>query len=294
MIKVNSTTKNEYVNSKNTQYLRASDGTIYSDKFKSANNLDDIVLASTNYINEDLKHSRKDSFKEFARGDVLIRVGSNDYSAKVIVGFTGNQMVLYDIVDFTPTSLEIKNEDTTYRRSKEQSNSRNVASSKYSISNSAENVNSENFQNDNKAIKTLSERVSGDELLNAEDLIDEVRTVGGEVEIIEAELSSMTGSQNSEDTVNNSASNNKIPQSDTVVNTNSTQENKKYSISETSTTDYSEAVYELNRQLNEGEIDRIIPIFNNNCAICTVFIEKIYLRKLKNTKLSIEFSFVHC
>lgn len=34
-----------------------------------------------------------------------------------------------------------------------------------------ENVNRENIQNNNKAIKTLIESVSGDELLNAEDLI---------------------------------------------------------------------------------------------------------------------------
>lgn len=78
-----------------------------------ANNLDDIVLASTNYINEDLKHSRKDKFIEFARGDVLIRVGDNDYSAKVIVGFTGGkEMVLYDIINFTPTEFSIKKERT--------------------------------------------------------------------------------------------------------------------------------------------------------------------------------------
>lgn len=34
-----------------------------------------------------------------------------------------------------------------------------------------ENVNRENIQNNNKAIKTLIESVSGDDLLNAEDLI---------------------------------------------------------------------------------------------------------------------------
>ena len=81
----------------------------YADKFKSSNNLDEILLASTNYINEDLNHTRKDNIKEFARGEVLIRVGANDYSAKVIVGFTaGKQMLLYDIVDFAPTNIATK------------------------------------------------------------------------------------------------------------------------------------------------------------------------------------------
>ena len=109
LVKVNRITKNEYINSKYSQGIKSNNKVVYRDKFKSANNLDEIVLASTNYINEDLKHERKDNFKEFARGDVLIRVGNNDYSAKVIVGFTaGNQMVLYDVIDFTPQKLEIK------------------------------------------------------------------------------------------------------------------------------------------------------------------------------------------
>ena len=69
----------EFTNSKYSKYLKSSDGTVYRDKFKSANNLDDIILASTNYINEDLKHSRNDKFVEFARGDVLIRAGNADY-----------------------------------------------------------------------------------------------------------------------------------------------------------------------------------------------------------------------
>lgn len=55
--------------------MRDNNSVIYEDKFKSANNLDEIVIASTNYVNEDLKHQRKDNFREFARGDVLIRVG---------------------------------------------------------------------------------------------------------------------------------------------------------------------------------------------------------------------------
>lgn len=105
LIKVNRITKNEFTNSKDTKNLK-NNKTVYKDKLKSANNLDDIVLASTNYINEDLKHTRKDNFKEFARGDVSIRIGNNDYSAKVIVGFTsGGNMVLYDIINFTPTKL---------------------------------------------------------------------------------------------------------------------------------------------------------------------------------------------
>lgn len=68
---------------KNGKYLRDNNSVIYEDKFKSANNLDEIVIASTNYVNEDLKHQRKDNFREFARGDVLIRVGISITSTKL-------------------------------------------------------------------------------------------------------------------------------------------------------------------------------------------------------------------
>lgn len=109
LIKVNKISRSEFTNSKYSKFLKAVDGSIYQDKLRSSNNLDDIVLASTNYINEALKHSRNDNFKEFARGEVLLRVNKNDYKANVIVGLTqGNQMVLYDVIDFVPLSLKIK------------------------------------------------------------------------------------------------------------------------------------------------------------------------------------------
>lgn len=113
LVKVNQKTRNEFTGSKSSQRYSKNNSIVYEDKFKSANNLDEIVLASTNYINEDLKHQRKDNFKEFARGDVLIRVDDNDYSAKVIVGFTGNNaMVLYDVIDFAPVSFDLKTKGT--------------------------------------------------------------------------------------------------------------------------------------------------------------------------------------
>ena len=109
LIKINYITRSEYTNSKYSRYLRDNDVEKYNDKLKSANNIDDVVLASTNYVNEDLKHARKDNFKEFARGSVLIKIGDKSYTAKVIVGFTsGGEMVLYDIIDFNLTDLKLK------------------------------------------------------------------------------------------------------------------------------------------------------------------------------------------
>lgn len=109
LIKVNRITRNEYVGSAYSKNIRRFDSGVYRDKFKAANNLGEIVLSGTNYINEDLKHARKDSFKEFARGDILLRIGQNDYSANIIVGFTASgEMVLYDLVDFQKTSFAMK------------------------------------------------------------------------------------------------------------------------------------------------------------------------------------------
>lgn len=112
LIKVNRITKQEYTYSENTKRYNRENPTRYKDKLNAANNLDEIVLASTNYVNEDLKHERKDNFKEFARGDVLLQIGGRDYSAKVIVGFTTEkQMVLYDVIGFKTTDFTIKKVD---------------------------------------------------------------------------------------------------------------------------------------------------------------------------------------
>lgn len=150
LIKVNRLTRNEYTNSKYSKYIRDNEGEIYTDKFKSSNNIDDIVLASTNYINEDLKHQRKDNFKEFARGDVLIRVGNKDYSAKVIVGFTANkEMVLYDVIDFVPTNLSIR-KSSPYGQSLKTPIRSGELSSDNSISQNESVVNSKDMQKSEK------------------------------------------------------------------------------------------------------------------------------------------------
>ncbi|MFR1436701.1 MAG: hypothetical protein ACLSS9_16090, partial [Acutalibacteraceae bacterium] len=148
LIKVNAITRNEFTNSKYSKYLRSTDGTIYTDKFKSANHLDDILLASTNYINEDLKHGRKDNFKEFARGDVLIRVGEKDYSAKVIIGLTSsNQMVLYDIIDFVPAEIHMKKENRSIGYAQGAGSLRNdQSSSNTTVSQTDTDVNNQSMQ----------------------------------------------------------------------------------------------------------------------------------------------------
>ena len=151
LIKVNIKTRKEYTNSKNTIHYKERERQIYADKFKSANNLDEIVLASTNYVNEDLKHNRNDNFKEFARGDVLIRVGSNDYTANVIVGFTtSSEMVLYDVIGFKPTTLKIKKVGAHTAQSQEVKSSRSATPTNNTIPQNDTVVNSnirKNYEN---------------------------------------------------------------------------------------------------------------------------------------------------
>lgn len=109
VVKVNAISKNEFLNSKYSRYLKAKKKTAYKDKLLSAQNLDEILQSSKNKKIEDLKHSRNDSFKQFAHSDVLLKVGENGYTADVIIGITTqNAMVFYDIVDMQKLDVKIK------------------------------------------------------------------------------------------------------------------------------------------------------------------------------------------
>lgn len=68
-----------------------------------------LLFLPLNYVNEDLNHLRKDNIVQFARGNVLMQIGNNQYNAKVIIGFTsGNNMLLYDLINLTPDSFKVK------------------------------------------------------------------------------------------------------------------------------------------------------------------------------------------
>ncbi len=113
-IKVNAMTVNEYTNSKYTDSLKLYEKTKYKDKMNAAGHLDEMILTSTNYVNEDLNHNRKDSIKEFARGKTLLQIGKNQYIADIIIGFTsGKNMVLYDIINLTDTNFKL-NQQTVH------------------------------------------------------------------------------------------------------------------------------------------------------------------------------------
>lgn len=140
VIKINSKSRREMTYSQYTQWLGKNNEQTYADKFRAANNADEIILASRAYINEGLNHARKDNIRDFARGTVLLRVGSNDYSAEVVVGTTDRgSMLLYDIVNLKNTQINDKSKRTV-QPTKIESRRSGTPASANSIRDSGENV----------------------------------------------------------------------------------------------------------------------------------------------------------
>lgn len=113
-IKINSKTRNEITGSKYTKDLRNNNNAVYADKMRATDNADEIVKATQNWVGEEPKHKRKDTIREFARGQVLLRIGNSDYLADVDVGTTADgSALLYDIVDLRKTGIKEKNPTRT-------------------------------------------------------------------------------------------------------------------------------------------------------------------------------------
>lgn len=143
-IKINDKTRREMTFSEYTKWLARNDRETYADKFRSANYADEIILASRDYINEGLRHERKDNIRDFARGTVQLRVGENDYTAEVIVGTTsGGNMLLYDIVNLQPTKIQERSRRTV-RPNQTESHRSGTPASTDSITQTVEKSKSEN------------------------------------------------------------------------------------------------------------------------------------------------------
>ncbi len=98
-IEIDKQSREELTRSKYSKHLAINDASVFSDKLNAAVNANDVLSASTDYVNEQPNHARKDNIKDFARGKVLMRIGANDYVANVLVARTsGERLKLYDIV----------------------------------------------------------------------------------------------------------------------------------------------------------------------------------------------------
>ena len=111
-IYIDKQSRREMTFSRYMQQLYNSDPKLRADKLRATDNADEVLQAATDWVNEGLKHPRKDNIKDFARGEVLLRVGGNDYTAEVVVGTRENgSMLLYDILNLQPTSFTEKETD---------------------------------------------------------------------------------------------------------------------------------------------------------------------------------------
>ena len=147
-ILIDKQSRDELTRSKSTGYLARNNQQMYEDKLRSMYNADELLKATTDWINEKVNHARKDKIVDFARGHVLFRVGSNDYVGEVVVGNRANgEMILYDIVRIQPTTITAKEVDVRDARNPLPENSRlqTSASSMNSISDSYAKSNPKNL-----------------------------------------------------------------------------------------------------------------------------------------------------
>ena len=99
-IQINKTTNDEFRRSNSAKGVLAGSDQAYTDKLRTIANADEILTAARNWIGEAIKHQRKDDIVEFARANVMYRVGENGYVADVLVGTRKNgAAVLYDLVN---------------------------------------------------------------------------------------------------------------------------------------------------------------------------------------------------
>ena len=144
-IRIDKQSRQEMTFSGYMKWLYSHDPQLHSDKLRATNNADEILLATTDWVNEGLNHPRKDSIADFARGTVLLRVGANDYTADVVVGTRKNgNMVLYDVLNLQPDSFVKKETDAVKAENLSPGADRNTASvSESSVPQNGENVNGE-------------------------------------------------------------------------------------------------------------------------------------------------------
>ena len=103
-IAVSGKSRGEFTSSKYTKNMSASDR---ADKFRMANNIDEIVNVQNNINTEGLKHPRKDDITSFDGGYATIKVGNNEFLGKILLANKqdGTQQ-FYDIVDLIPTKIQ--------------------------------------------------------------------------------------------------------------------------------------------------------------------------------------------
>ena len=122
VIEIDKQSREEMTYSRYTRHLMRTEPELYADKLRATNNADEILRASRNYVNEALAHIRRDNIQEFARGEVLMEIGGNGYSAQVVVAMRSNgRLLLYDILQMEPATIQAKNKKSNAAIAKDPS-----------------------------------------------------------------------------------------------------------------------------------------------------------------------------
>ena len=128
-IQIDGRSRQEMTFSRYMQWLYNNDPQLHADKLRATDNADEILRATTDWVNEGLNHPRKDRITDFARGNVLLRVGGNDYTADAVVGTKKNgSMALYDVLNLQPTSFTEKEADAAISTNPSPGAARSTAS----------------------------------------------------------------------------------------------------------------------------------------------------------------------
>ena len=144
VININQQSRGEMTFSRYMQRLFNVEPQMYADKLRATNNVDEILRAARNWVNEALLHPRRDDIIDFARGEVLMRIGNNDYIAQVIVGNRGARgLLLYDIINLAETEIRerTKKADAVYTANAQNGpRSRGPASAESSVPQTGDEV----------------------------------------------------------------------------------------------------------------------------------------------------------
>lgn len=160
-INIGGRTGRELTWSGTSRWLRANDPVAFADKYRTANNADELLLASTDYVNEGLDHPRLDDITDFSRGKVQFRIGDRDYTADVIVAaLKDGRLMLYDITHLTRTEIQNRSQP---RRSTNPS----PGTASYTATDSDNSISAED--------KNVNARFSVDEDYEREDVPDYFR-----------------------------------------------------------------------------------------------------------------------
>ena len=128
-INIDYQSRKEMTFSRYMKWLYNNDPQLRADKLRATDNADEILRATTDWVNEGLDHPRKDKIAYFARGNVLLRVGGNGYTAEVVVGTReSGSMLLYDILNLQPASFTEKETDAAKTENPSPGTNRNTAS----------------------------------------------------------------------------------------------------------------------------------------------------------------------